>query len=174
MRTWTDFFTALAIASATSFAVVLATLQICAPRWERTALRRVAAVLPLIDLLVPAVAALVSLLPGDPSWRVGYLVMGAVGLTGRGWYVAGYMGHEDAADDFELAQLRVGVPVSVAVYVAMIAFACKGGDTSLYVLAGLSVWLLVSGAAQAWLLLTPRQSVEAPEQSVGSDLDQLS
>lgn len=55
--------------------------------------------------------------------------------------------------------------MSVAVYIAMVAFACKGGDTSLYVQAGLSLCLLVCSAAQAWLPLTPRQSV-------GSDLDQ--
>jgi hypothetical protein len=43
--------------------------------------------------------------------------------------------------------------VSLAVYFGLVAFAWNGSPTSLYVVGALSVWLLLSGSGQAWLLL---------------------
>src|SRR3954451_1294115 len=75
MTEWNAFFTALAGAAAIEFSVAFAALSLGAGRWRVTVLRPAAVALALIQLLVPLLAALIALMPGDTSWQVGYLVM---------------------------------------------------------------------------------------------------
>ena len=149
---WEPFFAALAQVAATAFAVLLATLQVTRRRWRTSTLRATAGALALVQLLVPLLAGAVALMPGNP-WRVGYLLTGAAGLLGLVWHGRLYLRNEDEADTFDQRQLQIGLPVSLAAYFALVAFAWNGSPTSLYVVGGLSVWLLLSGSGQAWLLL---------------------
>ena len=149
---WEPFLSSLAQVAGTAFAVLLATLQATRRRWRTSTLRATAAALALVQLLVPLLAGLVALMPGSP-WRVGYLLMGAAGLLGLIWHGWLYLRHEDEADTFDQRQVQLGLPVSLAVYFGLVAFAWNGSPTSLYVVGALSVWLLLSGSGQAWLLL---------------------
>ena len=155
---WQGFFSALAAAAAIAFAVLLATVLRTANWWRGTALKQVAAVLPLLALLVPLVAGLVALMPGSP-WRVGYLVMGGAGICALIWHAATYLRHEDEADGFDDRQVQWGLPGSLVVYLCLIAFSCSGGRWAVFVVAGLSVALLVLGSAGVWFLLSRRPNV---------------
>jgi hypothetical protein len=150
---WEPFFSAIAQVAVTAFAVLLATLQLRATTWKHSTLKRATAVLVLIDLFIPLVASIVALMPGNP-WRVGYLVMGAVGICGLVWHVRTYLKHEDEADLFDDRQIQWGLPVSTVVYISLLAFSSAPATWSLHVVAGLSVWLIFSGSGGAWLLLT--------------------
>jgi len=161
MTKWHDFFIALAVAAATTFAVLLATLQVTASRWRGTALRRAAAVVALVQPLVPLVAALVALMPGGDTWRIGYVVMGSVGIGALVWHTVIYLAHESAADEFDDRQRLLGLTVSLGVYFALVVFGVKGNGPAAYVVAALSVWLLVSGSVGVWLLLSQRPPTDA-------------
>jgi hypothetical protein len=162
MPEWNAFFAALSVAAAIVFSAAFVALSFGAGRWRSTALRPAAVALALIQLLVPLLAALVALIPGDRSWQVGYLVMGSVGLLGQIVYAARYLGHEDAADAFDQRQLQWWLPVSTCVYLTMLAFSAAPQVSSLRVVVGLSVWLLFSGALATWLLLSPGQGEQTP------------
>jgi hypothetical protein len=149
---WEPFLASLAQVAVTAFAVLLALLQVTRRTWRTSTLRAAAAALALLQLLVPLLAGLVALMPGNP-WRVGYLLMGSAGLLGLVWHGRLYLRHEDEADTFDQRQVQIGLPVSLAVYFGLVAFAWNGSPTSLYVVGALSVWLLLSGSGQAWLLL---------------------
>jgi hypothetical protein len=155
---WQAFFSALVVVSVIAYAVLLATVLLSGSRWRGSALKEVAAVLPLLAVLVPLVAGLVALMPGSP-WRVGYLVMGGVGICGLGWHAATYLRHEEEADAFDDRQVQWGLPASLAVYVSLVAFSCSEATWAVFVVAGLSVWLLVSGAAGVWFLLSRQPTV---------------
>ena len=162
MTEWHPFFAALAGAAAIVFSVAFAALSFGARRWRSTVLRPAAVALALLQLLVPLVAALVALIPGETSWQVGYLVMGSVGLLGQMAYVARYLRSEDAADGFDQRQLQWGLPVSTCVYLTMLAFTAGPQVSSPRVVAGLNIWLLVSGALMTWLLLSRDDDRPAP------------
>jgi hypothetical protein len=162
MTEWTPFFAALAGAAAIVFTVAFATLALGSGRWRSTVLRPAAVALALLQLLVPLAAALIALVPGDRSWQVGYLVMGSVGLLGQMAYVARYLRDEDAADGFDQRQLQWGLPLSTCVYLSMLAFSARPQVHSPRVVAGLSIWLLVSGTLMTWLLLTWDDERPAP------------
>ena len=168
MTEWTPFFAALAGAAAIVFSVAFAALSFGAGRWRSTVLRPAAVALALLQLLVPLIAALIALIPGDTSWQVGYLVMGSVGLLGQIGFAARYLRLEDAADGFDQRQLQWGLPSSTCVYLAVLAFSAAPQVSSPRVVAGLSLWLLVSGALATWLLLLPGHSERAAPVRRGS------
>ena len=149
---WEPFFASLAQVAVTAFAVLLALLQVTRKTWRTSTLRAAAAALALLQLVVPLLAGVVALMPGNP-WRVGYLLMASAGLLGLVWHGWLYLRHEDEADTFDQRQVQIGLPVSLAVYFGLVAFAWNGSPTSLYVVGALSLWLLLSGSGQAWLLL---------------------
>jgi hypothetical protein len=155
MTEWDPFFAALAGAAAIVFSAAFAALAFGSSRWRSTVLRPAAVALALLQLLVPLLAALVALVPGDTSWQVGYLVMGAVGLLAQVWYAARYLRNEDAADAFDQRQLQWTLPASTCVYLTMLAFSAGPQVSSPRVVAGLSIWLLFSGALATWSLLAP-------------------
>src|SRR3712207_9208354 len=76
------------------------------------------------------------------------LLMGSAGLLGLVWHGRLYLRHEDEADSFDQRQVQIGLPVSLAVYFGLVAFAWNGSPASLYVGGALSVWLLLSGSGQ--------------------------
>jgi hypothetical protein len=155
---WQAFFSALVGVSVIAYAVLLATVLRTGNWWRGSALKEVAAVLPLLALLVPLVAGLVALMPGSP-WRVGYLVMGGVGICGLVWHAATYLRHEEEADSFDDRQIQWGLPVSLGLYLSVVAFSCSGASWAVFVVAGLSVALLVTGSAGVWFLLSRRPDV---------------
>ena len=150
---WQAFFSALVGVAVIAFVVLLAALQLTATRWRGSPLKEAAAVVSLLALLVPLVAGLVALMPGTP-WRVGYLVMGGLGVCALVWHGAVYLRREEEADAFDDRQVQWGLPVSLGVHLSLVAFSAGGAAWGLYVVAGLSVWLVCSGLAGVWLLLS--------------------
>jgi drug/metabolite transporter (DMT)-like permease len=153
MTEWHDFWLALAVAGAAAAAVLAAVLQLGARHWRRTPLRRAAAVLALAQLLVPLVAALVALMPSADSWRVGYVVAGSAGICVLVWHTVLYLRHEATADAFDDRQRLLGLTLTLGGYFALVVFAVTGDGPAPYVVAALSVWLLVSGAVAGWVLV---------------------
>jgi hypothetical protein len=149
---WQPFFGAMAVVSVVVLAVLLAALHVASGRWRGSPLKEVAAVLAVLALLVPLVGSLVALMPGV-SWRVGFLVMGGLGLCALGWQAASYLRREEEADAFDDRQVQWGLPVSLGVYASLVAFSCAAASWAVYVVAGLSVWLVVAGLGGAWVLL---------------------
>ena len=151
---WQDFFGLLSQVSVTAFAVLLATLQLARRRWMGSKLKEVSAVLALLELLVVLLASLVASMPGG-YWRVGYIVMGVVGLIGVAWHVSASFRYDEEADEFDDQQVRWGVPVSTVVYSGVVIFAAGGlvGGVAI-----LSIWLIFAGSGEAWLLLDADRS----------------
>jgi hypothetical protein len=149
---WQPFFGAMAVVSVVVLAVLLAGLQLASSRWRGSPLKEVAAVLAVLALLVPLVGSLVALMPGT-SWRVGFLVMGGAGVCALGWQAASYLRREEEADSFDDRQVQWGLPVSLGVYASILAFSCSTASWAVYVVAALSVWLVLAGLGVSWLLL---------------------
>ena len=149
---WQPFFGAMTVVSVVVLAVLLAALLVASSRWRGSALKEVAAVLAVVTLLVPLVGSLVALMPGT-SWRVGFLVMGGVGICALGWQAASYLRREEEADAFDDRQVQWGLPLSLGAYVSIVAFSCNTASWSVYVVAGLSIWLVLAGLVGAWVLL---------------------
>jgi hypothetical protein len=158
MTQWHDFWTALTVAGAVAVAVLAAALQLGPRHWQRAPLRRAAAVLAVAQLLVPVVAALVALMPGADSWRVGYVVAGAAGIAVLVWHTVTYLRHEATADAFDDRQRMLALTLGLGSYFALVVFAVAGDGPAPHVVAALSVWLLVSGSGTGWALVsqTPR------------------
>jgi hypothetical protein len=165
---WQAFFSAMAGVSVIAFAALLATVQLASSRWRGSALKETAAVLALLTLLVPLLGSLVALMPGNP-WRVGFLVMGGVGVCALGWQAATYLRREQEADTFDDRQIQWGLPVSLAAYLSLVAFSCSPASWAVYVVAGLSVWLVLAGSAGVWLLLS--RTSQRPAAATGNDRD---
>lgn len=149
---WQPFFATMAVVAVVVLAVLLAGLQLSAGRWRGSALKEVAAVLAVLAVLVPLVGSLVALMPGA-SWRIGFLVTAGAGVCALGWHAATYLRREEEADAFDDRQVQWGLPLSLVGYLSVIAFSCSGASWAVYVVAGLSVWLVLAGLAGAWLLL---------------------
>jgi hypothetical protein len=150
---WQPFFAALAGVAVVVLAVLLVVLQVAANRWRGSALKEAAALLAVLALLVPLLASLVALMPGT-SWRIGFLVMGGIGVCALGWHAATYLRREQEADAFDDRQVQWGLPVALGAYVSVIAFSCSTASWAVYVVAGLSIALVFLGLAGAWLLLS--------------------
>jgi hypothetical protein len=150
---WQAFFQALTVVAAVASAALLAVLQLTSARWRVTSLKEAAAAVALGELLVPLLAGLVALMPNTP-WRIGYLVTGGLAICVLVGHVATYLRHDDTADTFDDRQVQWGLPVSAAVCLSLIVFSCSPADWSVYVVAGLSVWLVLSGTCRGWLLLS--------------------
>jgi hypothetical protein len=88
------------------------------------------------------------------------------------WHVRTYLKHEDETDFFDDRQIQWGVPVATVVYISLLAFSSAPATWSLHAVAGLSVWLVFSGAAQVWLLLSIGVDETRGDQRVGIVADQ--
>ena len=150
---WQAFFQTLTVVAVVASAALLVVLQLTASRWRRTRLKEAAAAVALGELLVPLLAGLVALMPGTP-WRIGYLVAAGLAVCGLVGDVATYLRADDTADAFDDRQVQWGLPFSAAVCLSLIVFSCSSADWAVYVVAGLSVALVLSGTGRGWLLLS--------------------
>ncbi len=149
---WQAFFAALTVVAVVLAAALLVVLSLTARPWRQTRLKQAAAAVAIGELLVPVLGGLVALMPGTP-WRTGYLVAGGLAVCGLVGHVVAYLRQDDTADGFDDRQVQWGLPLSAAVCLSLVVFSSSSADWSVYVVAGLSVGLVVSGAVRGWLLL---------------------
>lgn len=159
---WTGFFGGVAGVSVTLFSVMFITFQVKSATWHSSRLKGIAAVASLIELLVPLFTALIALTAGHP-WRVAAWIAGALGLAVVVIHWTLYVRDRGKpyCDGFDRVQAR-GAALSFAVYTGLIGAGFLSPSVGLYVVAGLSIWLLFSGAFEAWWLLEPKGLTPPP------------
>jgi hypothetical protein len=151
---WLGFFGAVAGVSATLFSVMFITFQVKSDTWNSSRLKQITALAALFELLIPLFMALIALMADHP-WRVAAWVSGGLGIlvVAIHWFL--YVRDRSIRDNFDLLQAR-GAWISFAVYSTMIVGGGLGNPLGLYLMGGTSIWLLFSGAFEAWWHLEPR------------------
>jgi hypothetical protein len=158
---WITFFTALAGLSTTIFSVMFVTFQVRTELWKKSRLRRAVASSALGELLVAMFVSIISLIAGNP-WRAAAMVSGGLGVVVilMHWYFF-ILGH-DEAKDFDHVQAKTAW-FSFALYITIFVCGFLDPKPALYIIAGISTWLLFSGASEAWLLLSLREDPQGIE-----------
>ena len=151
---WLGFFGAVAGVSVTLFSVMFITFQVKSNTWNSSRLKQITALAALFELLIPLFMALIALMAGHP-WRVAAWISGGLGILVVAVHWILYMWDRKIRDNFDLLQAR-GAWISFAVYSTMILGGGLGTSLGLYLIAGMSIWLLFSGAFEAWWHLEPR------------------
>jgi hypothetical protein len=157
---WITFFAALAGLSATIFSVMFITFQVRPELWKNSRLRRAIATSALGELLVALFVSLISLMAGNP-WRTAAMVAGGFGVMVilMHWYF--FILDNEAAKRFDRVQAKTAW-FSLALYVTVFISGFLDPKPGLYIIAGISTWLLFSGASEAWLLLSLREDSQGP------------
>jgi hypothetical protein len=168
---WQDFFTTLAQVAVTAFSVMFLAMQVRASVWRGSRLLGVAAYSSLIELFVPLLAALVTLMGGHP-WRIAAWLAGGLGLAMvvLHWLIYWYrpaLAPDITAKErrFHLVQLR-GSLISIVVYGLIVLSAADPLGWGIHLLAAMCVWLLFSGCFEAWWLLEPQFARAEPRSAV--------
>ena len=166
---WQEFFTTLAQVSVTVFSIMFLAMQVRSQVWRRNRLFSVEAYSALVELFVPMLAAMVTLMAGHP-WPFAAGLAGSLGLAMVvvHWLVylkwpagpaeADGSGEEAMPDQerrFHRLQLR-GSMISIIIYGAILLSAFDPWTWGLHLMAAASVWLLFSGSFEAWWLLEPK------------------
>lgn len=158
---WIAFFAALAGLSGTIFSVMFVTFQVRSELWKDSRLRRAVATSALGELLVALFVSLISLMAENP-WRAAAMVAGGFGVIVilMHWYF--FILDRAAAKPFDHAQAKAAW-FSFALYVTIFICGFLNPKPGLYIIAGISTWLLFSGASEAFLLLSFREDLHATE-----------
>ena len=156
---WITFFAALAGLSATIFSVMFVTFQVRPELWKDSRLRQAVATSALGELLVALFVSLISLMAGNP-WRVAAMAAGAFGVMVilMHWYI--FILDHAAARHFDHIQAKTAW-FSFFLYVTIFLSGFLDPTPGLYIIAGISTWLLFSGASEAWLLLSLRENSQS-------------
>lgn len=143
-------------------------MQVRSSAWRGRRLLAVAAWAALVELFVPLLASLITLMNGNP-WQVASGVAGGLGLfvVAAHWLIFFRFpkgDHEQPIEDadtktlvekFNRLQLR-GSLISIIVYGTMMIALFNPWAWGLHLLAICCVWLLVSGSFEALWLLEPK------------------
>lgn len=158
---WQTFYATLAPVAVTAFSVMFLSLQVKSQVWRGRILLHVSAVAALAELFVVLVAALIISMAGRP-WEWAAWIAGGGGLVVvivHWWFYLRELMRERRGGPpilkFERTQARVAV-MSLIVYSGIFVSPWLPNRWSVYLLAGLLVWLLFSGAYEAWWLLEPK------------------
>lgn len=150
---WDAFFGAVAGASVTVFSVVFVVFQVKSAHWRSSPLKTMAAIASLTEFMVPLLASLIMLMPGNP-WRIAAWAVGGLGVVAVLTHWTTFWRFRPLADRFDRGHAR-GAVISLALYTAFLSGGFMHRSTGLYLIGGVAVWLLFSGAIQAWWLLEP-------------------
>lgn len=158
---WLGFFGAVAGASVTLFSVMFVTFQVKSHIWNSSSLKRITALAALFELLIPLFVALIALMGGHP-WTVGAWISGGLGIfvVFIHWYL--YLWGRGAHDQGFDKQQAWGAWISFVVYSLMITGGALADSVGLYLVGGTSIWLLFSGAMEAWWHLEPKVASVPP------------
>jgi hypothetical protein len=153
---WDNFFTATAQVAVTAFSIMFLSMQVKSTVWRGRRLLGVAAVAALVELFVPLLASLITLMVGHP-WRVAGALAGGLGLlvvVGH-WVIYILERRTETPTKFDRTQLY-GSVLSLLIYGLVTLSAFDPWGWGLSMLAAMCVWLLLSGSFEAWWLLEPK------------------
>lgn len=159
---WNTFFTTTAQVAVTAFSIMFLSMQVKSAVWRGRLLLSVAAVAALVELFVPLLASLVAAM-GEHPWRVAALLAGGLGLVMVvvHWVVYFLARRKTMPSKFDRIQMW-GSLLSLVIYVLFALSAANLWGWGLQLLAGMCVWLLLSGSFEAWWLLEPKGISAAP------------
>jgi hypothetical protein len=144
---WQSFFTTLAQVAVTAFSVMFLVVQVRSEVWHGRTLLKAAAVVALSELVVPMLVALV-IDTGGHQWRLAAFIGGGLGSAMLILYWVLYcLARSRAVFDWIQARIRV---LSLLLYLLIMISPAFGG---LPLLAGICIWLLLSGCIEAFWLL---------------------
>jgi len=153
--TWIVFFSVVAGLAATLFSVMFVALQVRWRLWVGSGLRRAVATSALGELMIPLFMAVIALMADHP-WRIAAWIGGLFGVAIILWHWMSYILDFDQAEKYDRRQAK-GAWWSFALYVTVFVSGFLSPSPGLYIVASISVWLLFSGASEAWILLTRQQ-----------------
>ena len=149
---WVMFYAAIAAISATLFSVMFVALQVRWSLWSRSRLRRAVATSALGELMIPLFVSIIFLMAGHP-WRIAAWITGIFGITVILWHWRSFIIDNDKAVKYDRLQ-AVTAWFSFSIYIVLFVSGFLIPSQGVYIMAGITVWLLFSGAGEAWLLLT--------------------
>jgi hypothetical protein len=157
---WLNFFSTLAQVAVTVFSIMFLAMQVRSSAWRKDWLFRVVAYGSLVELFVPLLAAMVTLMGGHP-WRVAAALAGGLGLGMVVVHWAVYCKYRpdrlDQSEEAKFHRLQAkGSLISLLVYGLTLISAFDPWGGGLYLMAAVAVWLLFSGSFEAWWLLDPK------------------
>jgi hypothetical protein len=158
---WIVFFSVVAGLAATLFSVMFVTLQVRWRLWARSGLRRAVATSALGELMIPLFVSAITLMAGNP-WRIAAWIGGLFGIAVILWHWRSYILEFDRAEPYDRWQAW-GAWWSVGLYLTTFVTGFLSPTPGLYILASILVWLLFSGAGEAWILLTREERSRVPE-----------
>ena len=138
--------------AATLFSVMFVALQVRWRLWVRSGLRRAVATSALGELMIPLFVSAIALMADNP-WRIAAWIGGLFGIGVILWHWRSYILEFDRAEQYDRLQAR-GAWWSLGVYLSVFIAGFLDPAPGLYILASILVWLLFSGASEAWILLT--------------------
>lgn len=155
---WQTFYATMAPVSVTAFSVLFLSLQVRSAVWRGRILLHVSAIAALAELFVVLVASLITSMAGRP-WEWAAWIAGGGGLVVvfvHWWFYVRELWRARRGTRrilrFEHQQAGAGF-ASMIVYLGLVVSPLLPESWGLYVFAGLLVWLLFSGAYEAWWLL---------------------
>jgi len=150
----TAFYTTTAGVSAGLFALMFTAVQLQESRWRGNDMRRMTAVVSLVELLVVMIASLVALMPGHRVYLAN-TIAGVCGLVSLLPHYLTYSSNRSTATDYDTLRARLSW-LSVLVYGGLLVASLPNfwesaparPDFALGLGLSLLTWLLFSGSAE--------------------------
>lgn len=144
---WVSLFSALSGVAATLLGLAFVTFQLRSWHWKGQPLKQAVALTTLTELAAPMIFGLIFMFPGHPYRTAGYIV-GAAGYAVAGGHLLIFIRHRAIAERFDWAQLG-------GTAVILTTFSILTWAPDIRWKAGVLVWMIFSGASEAWLFLRP-------------------
>lgn len=153
------FWSAIAGVGATLLGLAFVTFQLRAEQWRSKRLRYLVAVFTLSELGGPVAIALVCLMPNH-LWRQASFASAAVGLVLFVRYRLAVKRERKLAplDKFDKLMSRLSWFTFVVLMLLGLAATIPKDTSSLAILGGCMVWLLISGATECWIFIFPEMA----------------
>lgn len=157
MQQWDAYFGALISASATIFGLAFVAYQVRSTVWRGDAIRRPVAWTTLWELATPMFFGLLYLTPvkpwsfipwlaDTPVWVVSGWILGGSGLLLITWHVISFWRGRERATSFDRWQVSMS-------WLPILTFSLMAFSPHLGVKASVALWLVFSGAGEAWISL---------------------
>jgi hypothetical protein len=165
---WHEFFATLAQVSVTAFSIMFLAMQFRHEAWRKGRLLAIEAHSALLELFVPMLIALISLMNGSPwRWAAALTGLFGLGMVVTHWTVYRFCplreGEDpatEAEDIFHRRQVWLNL-VSFSLYGTIFFSSFNPGGDGINLIAIVCTWLLFSGSFEAWWLLAPKHLPKA-------------